>query len=224
VHGGLAKIAYTVLNMQPSAETHQYFYPNRIGRILLNSMQTAMGRERLDEVLRVSELTSLKKLPPNNLEKKFPFEWVSGLQAAAEAVYGERAGRSLNTRIGRLCFNNGLRDFEPVAGIDDLPMRLMPLNMKFRVGLEVFARVFNQFSDQVVRLSEGIGNFVWIIDRNPVCWGRRTTEPCCQLTVGILEELTFWGSGGRRFKVEETECVAVGAQACIFQIDKKAMD
>lgn len=196
-----------------------------MGRIILNSMESAMGRERLDEVLATAKLEQLKtRLPPNNLEKKFPFEWVSALQVATETVYGDRTGRSLNARIGRLCFEKGLKEFEPVLGIADLPMRLMPLNMKFRVGLEVFARVFNQFSDQVVRLSEEVTTFYWIIERNPVCWGRQTTEPCCHLALGILEESVFWGTGGRRFRIEETDCIAVGAKTCVFKIDKKPLE
>lgn len=202
----------------------QYYYPNRIGRIILNAMESALGREQLDEVLRTANLEPLKKLPPNNLEKKFAFEWVSGLQAAVETVYGERAGRALNARVGRLCFNSGLREFEPLLGIADLPLQLMPLSMKFRVGLEVFSRVFNQFSDQVVKLSEDEDAYLWIIERNPVCWGRQTSEPCCQLAQGILEESIFWGTGGRRFRVEETQCIAAGAATCLFRIDKKPLD
>jgi hypothetical protein len=187
-------------------------------------MESAMGREQLDDVLKAADLEGLSRLPPNNLDKKFPFEWVAALQAASEAVYGERTGRGMNLRVGKMCFEKGLKEFEPVLGIADLPMRLMPLNMKFRVGLEVFARVFNQFSDQVVHLSEEINTFYWIIDRNPVCWGRQTTEPCCQLAQGILEESVFWGTGGRRFRIEETECKAVGAKACVFKIDKKPLE
>ena len=204
--------------------TIQYYYPNRIGRVILNAMESALGREQLDEVLRTADLEPLKKLPPNNLEKKFAFEWVSGLQAAVETVYGERAGRALNARVGRLCFNGGLREFEPLLGIADLPLQLMPLSMKFRVGLEVFSRVFNQFSDQVVKLSEDEDAYLWIIERNPVCWGRQTSEPCCQLAQGILEESIFWGTGGRRFRVEERQCIAAGAATCLFRIDKKPLD
>ena len=202
----------------------QFFYPNRIGRVILTAMETAMGAERYQEVLSVAGLEHLQKLPPNNLDKKFPFEWVSALQESTEKIYGERAGRALNARVGRLCFSSGLNEFDPVLGISDLPMRLMPPGMKFRVGLEVFARVFNQFSDQIVKLTDEGNSFLWIIERNPVCWGRHTTEPCCHLALGILEEAIFWGTGGRRYKVEETECIAAGAQSCVFRIDKQPLD
>jgi hypothetical protein len=210
--------------MPPDDDAPQYFYPNRMGRVILSAMEAAMGREQLDEVLKAAGMAHLQKLPPNNLEKKFPFEWVSALQEGTEKVYGDRPGRALNARVGRLCFNSGLREFEPILGIADLPMRLMPLSMKFRVGLDVFSRVFNQFSDQVVKLGETPDEYLWIIERNPVCWKRQTHEPCCHLALGILEESIFWGTGGRRYQVEESECTAAGAPTCVFRIDKRPLD
>jgi hypothetical protein len=126
-----------------------FFYPNRMGRIILASMKKELGVDRLTEVLRVAGQTQLANTGalPANLDKRFPFETVSALQAATEQVYGARAGRNMNYRIGRGTFELGLKDFDPILGIADMPMRLMPFGMKFRVGLDVFARVFNQFSD-----------------------------------------------------------------------------
>jgi hypothetical protein len=163
-------------------------------------------------------------MPLGNFEKRFPFQTVSDLQAATETVFGVRAGRQLNLRIGRGTLGLGLKDFEPLLGIADLPMRLMPLGMKFRVGLDVFARVFNQFTDQVVKLSETETHHLWIIERCPVCWKRQSEEPCCHLAGGLLEEAMFWGTGGRRFKVVEAECIAAGAPNCLFRIDKHPLD
>ena len=207
-----------------TVQTPQYYYPNRMGRVILLAMEAAMGREHMLEVLKAANLEQLQKLPPSNLDKKFKFEWVSGLQEATEKVYGEKAGRQMNTRVGKLCFNSGLREFEPLLGITDLPLRIMPLGMKFRVGLEVFAKVFNLYSDQLVKLSEEGDDFLWLIERNPVCWNRHTSEPCCQLVIGILEEAIFWGTAGRRYKVEETDCIAIGAKNCVFRIDKQPLD
>jgi len=57
-----------------------------------------------------------------------------------------------------------------------------------------------------------------------VCWKRHTDEPCCQLAGGLLDEAIFWGTGGRRFKVEEISCIATGADTCTFRIDKHPLD
>lgn len=207
----------------PSAA--HYFYPNRMARIILNSMRSELGPEHYSEVLRAAgQEALLEKTPLGNLDRQFPFESVSALQAGAEEVFGVRAGRQANYRIGRGTLSLGLKDFDPLLGIADLPMRLVPLGMKFRVGLDVFARVFNQFTDQVVKLSETATHHLWIIERCPVCWQRHTEEPCCQLAGGLLEEAIYWGTGGRRFKVEEIECIAAGHPACLFHIDKRPTD
>jgi len=202
-----------------------FFYPNRMGRIILQSMKQELGPQSFLEVLQAAGLERLiGTLPLNNFDKRFPFEDVSALQAATEQVFGVRAGRLRNVRIGRGTLGLGLKDFDPVLGIADLPLRLMPLGMKFRLGLDVFARLFNQFTDQVVKLTEGDGVHFWVIERCPVCWQRQSDEPCCHLAGGLLEEALFWASGGRRFKVEEIECHAAGAPTCTFRIDKRPLD
>ena len=202
-----------------------YFYPNRMGRIILLSMRKELGPERLRDVLKAAGQPTLTSgLLPNNLEKQYSFEKIAALQEATEKVFGAQAGRQINYRIGRATFELGLKDFDPVLGIADLPMRLMPLGMKFRVGLDVFSRVFNQFSDQVVKLSENENYHLWMIERCPVCWHRHTDGPCCHLAGGLLEEAMFWGTGGRRFKVEEINCIAKGDPTCTFQIDKQPIE
>ena len=211
--------------MSTSTNNGRYFYPNRMGRIILSSMRNELGATQLLAVLRAAgHERLLSTMPLGNFEKRFPFQTVSDLQAATESVFGVRAGRLVNLRVGRGTLELGLKDFDPVLGIADLPMRLMPLGMKFRVGLDVFARVFNQFTDQVVKLSETETHHLWIIERCPVCWQRHTDEPCCHLASGLLEEAIFWGTGGRRFKIEETHCVAAGDETCTFRIDKHPLD
>ena len=196
-----------------------------MARIIVLSMKRELGQERLEEILRACGQEQLgSTLPPGNLDKRFPFEIISALQSATEQVFGVRAGRTINYRVGRGTLELGLKDFDPLLGITDLPMRLMPLGMKFRVGLDVFARVFNQFSDQIVKLSETDSHHLWVIERCPVCWGRQSDEPCCHLAGGLLEEAIYWGTGGRRFRVEEISCIARGDSTCTFQIDKQPLE
>lgn len=203
-----------------------YYYPNRMGRVIVAALRAELGRDRFNEVIRASGQPGLgtSSLLPNNLEKRFPFETISALQAAVETVFGEHEGRRLNYRVGQGTFELGLKDFDPVVGMADLPTRVIPLGMKFRVGLDVFARVFNQFSDQVVRVSDSERYYLWIIERCPVCWGRRSAEPCCQLAGGLLAEAAGWASGGRRYAVEESACLARGDAHCAFQIAKTPLD
>lgn len=200
----------------------QYFYPNRMGLIILRSMEDLIGRAALDQVLQAAGLEQYAgHYPPNDLELQFPFGHLGALQAAVEAAHGPEAGRELNRRVGTACLNNGLREFNPLLGIADLPVRKMPLSLKLHVGFDMFAMVFNRFSDQVVSLSEDQQSYYWIIERCPVCWGRHTDAPCCHLAVGILEESLRWATGGKDFLVEETTCIAQGDPACTIAISKR---
>ena len=136
-------------------------------------------------------------------------------------MYGERGGRGLALRAGRESWKYALTDFMPVLGITDLAMRMLPLGIKIKIGLDVFAETFNKFSDQQVRLGEDVEHYLWIIERCPICWQRTTESPCCHLAVGLLEQALDWVSRGRRFKVEQISCIACGDPTCTITISKK---
>jgi hypothetical protein len=168
------------VTIDKSAATASFYYPNKIGRIILLATEEVMGRNGVNAVLNLARLRHLvNNYPPNNFDRQFPFEDVGGIQRALEEMYGPRGARGLALRAGRACFKYGIKEFGPVLGISDLAFRLLPIGMKMKVGIEVFAELFNKFSDQVVRLGEDESHFIWTIERCPVCWRRHTSEPCC---------------------------------------------
>jgi predicted hydrocarbon binding protein len=202
-----------------------YYYPNKMGRIVLLAMEEVMGRNGVNAVLNLARLKHLiNNYPPNNFDRQVPFEEVAGIQQALEDMYGPRGARGLALRAGRACFKYGIREFGAVLGISDLAVRMMPLGTKMKVGIEIFAETFNKFSDQVVHLEEDANQYTWIIERCPVCWKRHTHEPCCHLAVGILQESAYWVSGGKNFQVEETKCIALGDPVCSIAVSKRPLD
>ena len=203
----------------------RYNYPNKMGRIILLAMEEIMGRNGVNAVLNLAKLRRLiNNYPPNNYDRQFSFEDVGEIQQALEDMYGPRGGRGLALRAGRACFKYGLKEFGPVLGIADLAFRLLPLNMKLKVGAEVFADTFNKYTDQRVRLTDDEDQIYWHIERCPICWGRKSDIPCCHLAVGILQESLYWVSGGKNFSVQETSCIARGDEACTVVIEKKPLD
>ncbi len=209
----------------PQTEPQRYYYPNKIGRIILLAMEEIMGRNGVNAVLNLAKMRRLiNNYPPNNFDRQFAFEDVGAVQQALEEMYGPRGGRGLALRAGRACFKYGLKEFGPVLGIADLAFRLLPLSMKLKVGAEVFADTFNKFSDQRVRLSDDSDQIFWHIERCPVCWGRKSDIPCCHLAVGILQESLYWVSGGKNFSVQESTCIARGDETCTIVVEKKPLD
>lgn len=211
--------------MEQAAYTPVYYYPNKIGRIVLLAMEEIMGRNGVNAVLNLAKLRHLiNNYPPNNFDRQFSFQEVGAMQQALDDMYGPRGGRGLALRAGRACFKYGLKEFGPVLGIADLAFRLLPLNMKLKVGAEVFADTFNKYTDQIVRLGEEEDQMIWYNERCPICWGRRSDTPCCNLAVGILQESLYWVSGGKNFSVQEVACIARGDETCTIVIDKRPLD
>jgi predicted hydrocarbon binding protein len=204
------------------AEHEELFFPNKMGRIILLAMEEVMGRNGVNAVLNLANMRHLLgNYPPNNFDKMFPFSESSRIIGALDEMYGTRGGRGLSLRIGQACFRFGVKDLGPMLGIADLAFRVVPLTTKLKIGFEVFAEVFNKFSDHQVQLGEDEQAFYWVIEQCGVCWGRTASAPTCHLAVGILQEALFWVSGGYSFDIEEVSCIACGDATCTIRVDKQ---
>jgi len=199
----------------------EYFYPQRMGRIILLAMEEVIGREATHSVLKQASLSAYAdKLPEPRSDRTFSFETVSRLLESLEQAYGPQGGRGTALRIGRSCFQYGLREYGSLLGITEMAFRLLPLSTKLQVGARSFAELFNKHTDQRVRVEEKAGKLFWHIERCPLCWERHASEPICQMAVGLLQESLYWLSGGKIFNVEEIACIARGDAACTIMIDQ----
>lgn len=198
-----------------------FYYPNRMGRIILLSMEEVMGRNGVNAILKLASLSSLMEAyPSDDTELAFPFNTLSSITDTLEHAYGPHGGRGLALRVGRACFNYGVRQYGTQLGLTEMAFRLLPLPMKVSAGARVFAKLFNNFTDQRVRVEEEHGKLLWHIDRCPLCWERKAQDPVCHLAVGLLQEALYWLSGGKVFNVEEQTCIAAGDAACTIVIDQ----
>ena len=199
----------------------QYYYPQKMGRLILQGMEEVMGTSGVNTVLHLGSLNSIiENYPTTSSERTFSFETVSALQASLEKVYGPRGGRGVALRVGRSSFRYGLKEYGSMLGLTEMAFRLLPLPTKLRTGARVFADLFNKHSDQKVRVDESENKIYWIIEHCPLCWERTADEAICHLAVGVLQEALYWLSGGKVFSVEETTCVARGDETCTIVIDQ----
>jgi predicted hydrocarbon binding protein len=199
----------------------QYYYPQKMGRLILQGMEEVMGTSGVNTVLHLGSLDSIiENYPTTSSERTFSFETVSALQASLEKVYGPRGGRGVALRVGRSSFRYGLKEYGSMLGLTEMAFRLLPLPTKLHTGARVFADLFNKHSDQKVRVDESENKIYWIIEHCPLCWERKADEAICHLAVGVLQEALYWLSGGKVFSVEETTCVARGDETCTIVIDQ----
>jgi predicted hydrocarbon binding protein len=200
--------------------TSAFYYPNRIGRIILESMEEVIGRNGLNVVLNLAGQSHLiGNYPPPDSQPDFSFATVSGLLTQLEHAYGPRGGRGLAIRIGRVAFKYGIREFGSQMRLTETAFRLLPPGVKMRVGGQALADLFNKETDQRVSIGERDGKLLWIIERCPLCWERHAEDAVCHLAVGLLQESLYWLSGGKIFNVEETLCIAKGDPTCTIEID-----
>jgi predicted hydrocarbon binding protein len=198
-----------------------FFYPNKMGRIILLGMEEVMGVNGVDAVLRLAPLEHFTRdSTKGNEERTFSFETVSLLQSTLEQAYGPRGGRGLALRVGRACFKYGLKEYGSMLGLTEMAFRLLSLPTKLHTGTKIFADLFNKHTDQKVRVEEKDNKIFWHIERCPLCWERKAEEPVCHLAVGLLQEALYWVSGGKVFNVEETACIARGDAACTIVMDQ----
>ena len=198
-----------------------YFYPQKMGRIILQGMEEIISRNGVNAVLNLaSHGEYIGNYPPASPERSLPFKTISDMLAALEQAYGPRGGRGLALRAGRAVFTYGLREYGSQLGLTEMAFRLLPLPAKLHVGAKAFADLFNHQTDQAVRLEETDSHLFWHIERCPLCWDRHTEDPVCHLAVGLLQESLYWLSGGKIFNVEEIQCIARGDLACTISIEK----
>lgn len=203
----------------------QYNYANKIALISIRALEDVMGKNGMKAILNLSHLPHLiDNYPPDNLNREFNFADFSALNLALEEMYGPRGGRGLALRAGRAAFADSLRNFGALAGVGDMAFKVLPLHTKIRIGIPAMARIFSQISDQHSTVQEKENEFVYTIHHCPVCWGRSNADkPVCFIAVGLLQEGLKWVSGGHEFRVNESKCVAMGADVCEFVIQKTPM-
>jgi predicted hydrocarbon binding protein len=198
-----------------------FYYPPKMGKIMLLGMEEVMGISRVDAILRLSPSENpIQDFLQLSADHPFSFKSISLLQSLLEQEYGPHGGRGLALRIGRACFKYGLKEYGSMLGLTEMAFRLLSLPAKLHIGAKTFADLFNRHTDQIVRVEEKDNKIFWHIERCPLCWERKTEEPICHLAVGLLQESLYWLSGGKIFNVEETACIAKGDMACTIVIDK----
>ncbi len=204
-------------------EKSGYCNTNTFARVNLMAIEEIAGKNGIDVVLRLAGLEHLiNNYPPKNRDKVFDFSDFSMINQAIREIYGERGGRVLAIRAGRATFKELFSTYGAMTGMTDMALRLIPLKIKISLGLNAMARVINMVSDQLNTVTEQENEFLYSIARCPTCWGVKGMEaPVCAMQAGLIQEALSWVSGGKRFKVSEIECRGMGAESCVFLINKE---
>ncbi len=138
--------------------------------------------------------------------------------------YGPRGGQGIALRVGRAAFQHGIRRWGEVTGLSGTSYRLLPFGRRISTGLVLIATVFSEASHTEVSVSEDEEHWFWQVEHCPACDTQPAEGPMCYLLVGLLQAFMTWAANSRVYHVQEIGCAGAGAPACLFQIDKIAVE
>jgi predicted hydrocarbon binding protein len=202
-------------------EASGLYYPNRFARFFFLGAGDALGTAELNLVLAEAAITAM---PPDDLARAFDFAGLAAFNAALEAIYGARGGRSVALRIGRAWYGAGLDSFGLLAGLADTTFFELPEVRRVHLSLEALAAVFNAHSDQRCKLTMDAARYYLTVEHSPMVWGRSLDAPACHALVGLIQEMLYRATDQQGyFHVVEQRCRAVAGEACVFAVNKTPM-
>ncbi len=208
-----------------SSGNGELFYPNRWVRIILIATEEIVGKNGVNALLNMASLSHyIDNYPPDNMQKEFAFEEVAQLQQAYWDMYGPRGARAFAIRSGKKTFNDGLDSFGAAATAARAAMKIGTLEKRIGLGLQFFAKFFNQVSDQVVEVEDTDTEWLWNILVCPMCYGKELDSPMCYLAVGVLQgALENFADPNKHYRVTPTHCIAMGAEKGVISIEKESV-
>jgi predicted hydrocarbon binding protein len=192
---------------------------SQIGKIMLDGIRDIVGQAGINTITHMAETHSA----PANRER-LPFSELSTLQGVLEALYGPKGGQGIALRAGRASSSMIFRKFGQRMGLNNLDYRLLPTPTRIKTGLEALAGTVSTLCCEPFLTAEDGEAWIWQAHTCPICWQRQSEKPACYFIVGLLQEFVTTISGGKIYNIVESECLASGAQACTFRIDKQAME
>ncbi len=197
--------------------------PQIISNDLLLSLQDSMleilGQDELEGLLRLTNLEQSIRADKSHeaLDSNYSAR-VSRMFEALENKYGLSSGWGLGFRIGRVLFTRILRAHSAALGLEGNSFRLLPQPKKIRTGLKILSEWMQNQSDQIIQIEFQTDRILWRQHRCLNCRKRRSNQPLCFMAAGFLHEAMSWFTGGKFYKVQESECEASGQSQCSFEI------
>jgi bacteriochlorophyll 4-vinyl reductase len=199
-------------------EPTEWLFTNALMRQAILAIGDVMGERGLKVVLRQAGLDRyVDEPPPNDLELGATAAEYAALGQAVQEFYG-RAGKGILQRIGRTSFRYSLEEQAALLGVAGVALKLMPQKARVKFILTQMAKALMEVNDETyIEVEETPEGFVFANYACSLCHTRQADHPICHVLVGSIQEAVKWASG-QDYEVRETECRAMGAEACRFLV------
>ena len=196
-------------------------------RWALLAAEEVVGKQGLTVLLRERGLERfIDNYPPEllGISKSITLGDYAELCAGLLTFFG-RAGKSMVIRCGRLTSKYAIEKQSGVYNVAaKTAAKLMPSGMQVKLVLDSMANGYNKLyadSGQELhfRVEDRGDKWAFISVECPHCAGKAADVPICWGRIGTLKEGLSWLTG-KDFDVEEVECRALGASACVWEVSK----
>ena len=197
----------------------------------LRAAEEVVGKQGLAIILRENGLERfIDHYPAESLvlSKDITSGDYASLCTGVMKFYG-RAGKSVVIRIGRLSSKFAIEKQGAVFNVAArTAIKLLPLSAQIKNGLENvqggFRKIYKDGGSEILLRIEDRGDkWAYVADTCPLCAGKESDSHICWSFIGTLKEGLTWLTG-KEFEVEEVECRAMGAPACVWEVNKTAKE
>jgi predicted hydrocarbon binding protein len=191
--------------------------PTRFFRLFLDVLYAELGSETMVLILEKANL------PVDLIDSQAVARYNGGTAAEAYAriqqamrIYYGRGARGTLTRIGRLLWPRLLEAASIYEKTQAQIVRTLPPSLRMKPAIELLARFLRERNDGVTVHTMDL-DLLMVDHAAPVAIGQAESHSICYVTLGLLQEATFWASG-REHDVDELSCKANGGDNCEFKI------
>jgi len=185
---------------------------------ILKAIREVVGKRMLNDLLTTANLERfIKDFPPDNLDKAMEAREFAKLNEIIETTYSN--GGDIQERIGKATFQQSLREQTALLNLAARALRLIPKNQRIPFILTSVADANKKTNPCLeIWVEEKEGLFAYIDATCMICHGRRSSQPICYLTTGILSEAVHWATGDE-LTIIETHCIGKGDTFCRYIVE-----
>jgi len=203
--------------------------PSLLMNILITQVEEMMGRRSLLTLLRQAELTDYADhVTPLDETPSITVARYSSFLALIYDIFGARGAKPIFLRGGRLGAAEIRRQRPTQFAIAGTALKLLPGAKRMQF---ILSRLVEQGQDLYgtthILHDEGDAFIIEMpacpycseIRRRSIAQNKPVTKPVCHIPLAVIDEMVEWITDWKHL-VEETECVATGADACRFRVTK----
>lgn len=198
-------------------------------RWALMAAEEEMGNQALAHCLRENGLERLiGQYPPADLKlsKNITIGDYANLCTGLMQSF-EPNGKTRSIQLGRISTKPALEKQGKLFNFASrTAIKFLPLSSQIKTVLDSIQSDLNKIykADGYppgVKVEDRGTKWAYIDESCAVCAGKQATAPICWSWVGTLEESLAWLTG-KEFEIDQVECRAMGAPACVWEISKAA--